>query len=153
MNATGRELLADVLDAVATRKGGGLAAVEVHVQRGEMTPLHVHEEDEAVRVLEGSVLVYVGDAYVRLVAGKTYVAPARVPHVVAAGPTGARYLTTTHTPAVGRYQDFVRVAALPALAGEGTHEEERALALTAEASGIRVLGPPGGLPDVYVVAA
>ena len=80
-------------------------------------------------------------------------APGRVPHVVAAGPTGARYLTTTFTSAVGRYHDFARAVALPALAGEPSPEEERALALTALASGIQVLGPPGRLPEVYVVAA
>jgi quercetin dioxygenase-like cupin family protein len=154
-------VLTQVLDSIAATRGNGdgdarrgLAAVEVEMRRGEMTPLHVHGEDEAVRVLEGSVVVYAGDAYVRLVAGEAYVAPRRVPHVVAEGPTGARYLTTTFAFAVGRYQDFVRAVALPALAAEGSGiEEERALALTAEANGIRVLGPPGSLPGSYVVAA
>ncbi len=160
MNAVGsHSVLTQVLDSVAAARADGdaqrgLAAVEVEMRRGEMTPLHVHDEDEAVRVLAGSVLVYVGDAHVRLVAGDAYVAPRRVPHVVAAGPTGTRYLTTTFTPAVGRYHDFVRAVALPALAADGGGpEEERALALTAAASGIRVLGPPGRLPEAYVVAA
>jgi hypothetical protein len=118
-----------------------------------MTPLHVHEHDEAVRVLEGSVLVYVGDAYVRLTEGDTYVASRRVPHVFAAGPAGVRLVTTTFTPAPGRYEGFVRAAALPALAQDDAPEDQRAVALAAQASGIRVLGPPGRLPEVYVVAA
>jgi quercetin dioxygenase-like cupin family protein len=160
MQAVGsHSVLTQVLDSVvAMRSDGdprrGLAAVEVEMRRGEMTPLHVHDEDEAVRVLEGSVLVYAGAAYVRLVAVEVYVAPQGVPHVFAAGPTGARYLTTTFTPAVGRYHDFARAVALPALAAQGTGiEEERALALIAEANGIRVLGPPGHLPAAYVAAA
>jgi quercetin dioxygenase-like cupin family protein len=150
-------VLTQVLDAVAASGDHGprgLAAVAVEMQRGEMTPLHVHAEDEALRVLAGSVMVYVGDRYVRLAAGETYVAPRRVPHALAAGPTGARYVTATLTPAVDRYQEFVRAVALPALAGEGgALEEERALAFTAAASGIQVLGPPGRLPHVYVRAA
>jgi quercetin dioxygenase-like cupin family protein len=141
--------LKDVLEAVAARTDAetprGLAVVEVDVRAGHITPLHVHDEDEAVRVLEGSVVVRTADALVTLEAGDSRVAAAGEPHAVLAGPGGARYLTTSHVRSVERYEAFVRAVALPVSPTSGASfvEEERTLALVAEANGITVLGPPG----------
>ncbi len=141
--------LEDVLENVAGRtpevSPRGLAVVEVKVRAGHMTPLHVHDEDEAIRVIEGTVVVYVAGEVVTLGPGDARVAVGGEPHAVSAGAAGARYLTTSFVRSVERYEAFVRAVALPESPSAETRivEEERALALVAEANGITVLGPPG----------
>ena len=116
------------------------------MRAGEMTPLHVHDEDEVVRLLDGTVVVHMAGEARTLAAGDVFVIPAGVPHAVS-GEQGARILTMSHVRSVELYERFVRAAAVPD-AGSGDPpvvEEERALALMAEVNGITVLGPPGTL--------
>jgi quercetin dioxygenase-like cupin family protein len=139
-----QEVLARV---VAARAAAGvaseLAVVQVQVLPGETTPVHVHDEDEVVRTLEGSVIVHMAGKAVTLPAGDAHVIPLGVPHAVAGGEIGARYLTMSHVRSVENYQRFVRAVAVPEpSSGDLVVEEERALALAAEANGISVLGPP-----------
>jgi quercetin dioxygenase-like cupin family protein len=153
-----REVLARV---VAARAAAGapseLAVVQVQVQPGETTPLHVHDEDEVVRTLEGSVVVHMPDREITLAAGNAYVIPLGMPHAVAGGEVGARYVTMSHARSVEDYQRFVRAVAVPEAGPpeEPVIEEERALALAARANGISVLGPPAAvaLPAAAAVAA
>jgi quercetin dioxygenase-like cupin family protein len=153
-----QEVLARV---VASRATAGvpseLAVVQVQVQPGQTTPLHVHDEDEVVRTLEGSVVLHLPGKALTLPAGDAHVIPLGVPHAVAGGDAGARYLTMSHVRSVEDYQRFVRAVAVPEAGSSapGVVEEERAVALAAEANGISVLGPPGtlGLSATAAVAA
>jgi mannose-6-phosphate isomerase-like protein (cupin superfamily) len=129
-----------------------LALLERTTRRGEMPPLHVHREPEAVHVLEGSVLVFVGGASTRLVAGQSLVAPAGVPHTHRAESSG-RYVIASFVRSLSGYEGFVRATALPARAhGEEPHEDERVVETLAAENGIAVLGPPGALPVADLAA-
>ncbi len=150
-----QEVLALVVAARATAGAPSeLAVVQVQVQPRETTPLHVHDEDEVVRTLEGSVVLHLSGKELTLPAGDAHVIPLGVPHAVAGGDVGARYLTMSHVRSVEDYQRFVRAVAVPeeGLRMEPVFEEERALAIAAEANGISVLGPPGAL-DTRAAAA
>ena len=141
-----QEVLARVVEARATVGAPSeLAVVQVQVQPGETTPLHVHDEDEVVRTVEGSVVVHMPGKALLLPAGDAHVIPLGVPHAVAGGDEGARYLTLSHVRSAEDYERFVRATAVPetGVPAEPVVEEERALALAAEANGISVLGPPG----------
>ena len=151
-----QEVLARVVAARATAGApSGLAVVELRVRAGETTPLHVHDEDEVVRALEGSVVVHLPGKALTLPAGDAHVIPLGVPHAVAGGDEGARYLTMSHVRSAGDYERFVRAAAVPetGFSGEPVAEEERALSLAAEANGISVLGPPGAVALPAAAAA
>jgi quercetin dioxygenase-like cupin family protein len=151
-----QEVLARV---VAVRAAAGapseLAVVQVQVQPGEATPLHVHDEDEVVRTLEGTVVLHLPGEALALPAGDAHVIPLGVPHAVAGGEAGARYLTMSHVRSVEQYQRFVRAVAVPetGLGVDVVSEEERALTLAAEANGISVLGPPGTIASDGAIAA
>ena len=150
-----QEVLALVVAARATAGAPSeLAVVQVQVRPRETTPLHVHDEDEVVRTLEGSVVLHLPGKELTLPAGDAHVIPLGVPHSVAGGDVGARYLTMSHVRSVEDYQRFVRAVAVPeeGLRMEPVFEEERALALAAETNAISVLGPPGAL-DTRAAAA
>jgi quercetin dioxygenase-like cupin family protein len=139
-------LLIDLLAHVAAIAPEGLrdlAVLELELAEGEMTPIHVHEHDEAFHVLEGEMFLHLAGGSVRLAAGDELTAPAGEPHAVSAGAGGARYLTTTYTRSVSSYSDFQRAVARPGLGNvEGT-DVVRALG---EAAGIEVLGFARSLP-------
>jgi hypothetical protein len=107
-----------------------------------------------VRTLEGSVVLHLPGEALTLPAGDAHVIPLGVPHAVAGGEAGARYLTVSHVRSVEDYQRFVRAVAAPEpSSGDLVVEEERALALAAEANGISVLGPPVTIAPAAAVAA
>jgi quercetin dioxygenase-like cupin family protein len=56
-------------------RGGTLAVVEQKGRRGEMTPVHRHPQDEVVHVMEGALVLVVGEERVQLRPGETYSAP------------------------------------------------------------------------------
>lgn len=144
---------AQLLEAATSSESPGpksFAAVELTMRTGEMTPLHVHDEDETYRVLEGSIVIHAGDENVFLEAGEAFVAPAGVPHTHRADSGIARYVTTTRVRSVHRYEDFLRAVALPGDGAPGTDapaEDEAVAAWFARENGIEVLGPPGALPS------
>jgi glyoxylate utilization-related uncharacterized protein len=121
-----------------------LAVVEHVVPAGAMAPLHVHEEDEAVRVLAGRLAVHLPGETVWLEPGESMLVPARTPHTIRAGAGHARVLSGVHTRSAGRYEDFLRAVAPPS--GAATAEDAATLAVIAAGAGTEVLGPPGALP-------
>lgn len=121
-----------------------LAVVEHVVPAGAMAPLHVHDEDEAVRVLEGRVALHLPGEMAWLEPGDSRLVPAGTPHTICAGAAGARILAGAHTCSAGRYEDFLRAVAPPAN-GSAT-EDAQTVAAIAAAIGTKVLGPPGALP-------
>jgi quercetin dioxygenase-like cupin family protein len=123
------------------------AVVECTMRAADTTPLHAHEEDETIEVLEGSVTVYAGVETVTLTAGESYVVAAGVPHAHRAEAERVRYLATASVLSVGRYEDFLRAVGRPAdEPGWASPEEAAAIKAIAAANRIAVLGAPGALP-------
>ena len=123
-----------------------LAAIELSIGDGEVTPLHVHGVDESFRVLEGTLAIHVGGHVVHLGPGATYTARAGMPHAVGAPARGARYVVASRVHSVGDYRDFQRAVAVPDSL-PATDDDIAVVAELARENGITVLGPPGVLPD------
>jgi oxalate decarboxylase/phosphoglucose isomerase-like protein (cupin superfamily) len=121
--------------------------IETVLPAGAMTPLHAHDEDEALQAVDGRIAVFLPDEVVTLGAGGNVLVPRGVAHTLRAE-TDARLISATYVSSASRYEDFLRALA-PARAGEPAPlipEEGAGLAAVAERNGIVVLGPPGLLP-------
>jgi len=67
--------------ATAAETGGAFLAFEDHMARGKTTPLHLHRnEDEALYVLEGELLVHVEGEEHKVGRGGLFVAPRGLAH-------------------------------------------------------------------------
>ena len=98
--------------ATAADTDGQYTLVEVVAPPGLEAPLHVHHnEDEAFFILEGNVVLYVGDERIEATAGRFAFGPRDVPHRFEVGPAGARMLWVL-TPA--GFEDFVEAVSVPA---------------------------------------
>jgi quercetin dioxygenase-like cupin family protein len=144
---------AKLLETIVSIRDGALgskslAAVEMTLHRDEMSPLHVHDEDEAYWVLEGSMVIHAGEEIVHLEAGDVYVARGGVRHTHRADSDRVRYLTMMLARSLHLYENFLRAAALPTERPEtaAPAEDEAVVAWLARENGIEVLGPPGALP-------
>lgn len=147
MRAMKSTLLTELLAEVASTRpesARDLALLELTVAEGEMTPIHVHEHDEAFRVLEGEISLHLASGSVRLGAGDEHTAPADEPHGVSAGAGGARYLTTTYTPSVSRYADFQRAVARAG--SDAPPEGDDVVRALGQAAGIEMLRFARSLP-------
>jgi quercetin dioxygenase-like cupin family protein len=92
---------------------------------GRMPPLHAHQGEEAFYILDGEVVVQIGDRSVRAVPGTFVLVPPDRPHTFGnAGDTPARLLIL-HRPAADEY--FRDLAGLWAAATPPTRDAERAL--------------------------
>lgn len=108
-----------------------------------MTPLHLRpDEEEAIYVIEGELLVHVDGKNHSLAAGGLCVAPRGVPHAFLVTSKTARVLATL---APGRAEAFYRGASESATTDgdvSGPVDFDR-LRLSAERNGgIEILGPP-----------
>jgi quercetin dioxygenase-like cupin family protein len=124
--------------------GGEFALFESTGTRGHSAPKHRHlHASETFVVLEGEMLVEVGDEQRTAGAGDVAVLPRGVPHTFVIVSATARYLTL-HTPA--GFDAFVRDAG--DLSRSGGAPDRAALAALATTYGIEILGPglsvPGG---------
>jgi hypothetical protein len=128
------------------RAPGRRVSVEVTTSAGFMPPLHAHEADEAVEVLEGELTVYSAKAVVHIGAGETFVVPAGTAHTFRAE-RDTRSVFTTFTPSASRYESFLHAAG-PVAVGGGWSTDEDAVAVRAVAIAARISlqGPPGTLP-------
>jgi quercetin dioxygenase-like cupin family protein len=135
------------LPVAAADGGDGISLLESVAGQGDSPPLHVHRtEDEAFHVLEGTLRLRVGDDELVLEAGESALAVKGVPHTYRVESPRARWLVvTTH----GDFERFVRAVGrpaghdgLPPAAGPPSVDEQRALAETAAAHGIELVGPP-----------
>lgn len=115
--------------------GGSVSVVEVVVAAGSAgPPLHRHDFDELFHVLEGELVLQVGDARTTRSAGQPAFVSRGVPHALAnPGAAPARYLLVC-TPA-GFERRFARLAAQ----ADGTEPPAWALQPVPE---VVVLGPP-----------
>jgi len=118
--------------------------IDATARPGNTVPLHSHDEDEVITVLEGQLTLTVDGASTVLGPGESVVAPRDVPHRYAVTSGGdARWLVLT-TP--GRFGEFVaelsRPADTPSLPPVGeppTAAQLEHLASTAALHGITIL--------------
>lgn len=147
----GREFaLGQVMRATILTTGketGGRHDVVLGVkQPGSATPLHLHTKyEERLFILDGSVTIWADEEKVVLWPGDFYAIPMNVPHMIEAGPDGARALNVS-SPA--GFAELVERAGTPAAdAGPDTQiDDERFMAVTTELGDV-ILGPPGTLPE------
>jgi quercetin dioxygenase-like cupin family protein len=126
---------------------GAFGLVETTMPAGDMSPLHVHhDDDETFFVIDGELSLFVGDDHHVVRAGQALLAPRGVAHTYRAE-TDVRALVIG-SPA--GFERFVRAAGEPAPADTVPPADRpidpAALAATAAEYGIEILGPPGMLP-------
>jgi quercetin dioxygenase-like cupin family protein len=71
--------LQPLLQSIAELRNGAagpwnMAVVEGTIRLGEMSPLHIHDEDEAFHVIEGAIVVHAAEEVIRLETGEMFVA-------------------------------------------------------------------------------
>ena len=137
-----------IVHVAHTDGADGISVIESVARFGDSPPMHVHHtEDEVFHVLEGELLLKVGETQIVASAGSILLAPRGVPHtyrVVSA--EGARFLTTTTE---GDFEAMVRAASrpaeepeLPEPSGPPSPKQIGALAELCAAHGIDLVGPP-----------
>lgn len=131
------------IKATAAETGGSLFIFEDTMAQGKTTPLHLHpDEEEAIYVIEGELLVHVDGENHSVRPGGLCVAPRGVPHALLVTSKTARVLALL---APGKAEAFYRGASEPATAdteATGPVDFDR-LRLSAERNGgIEILGPP-----------
>jgi quercetin dioxygenase-like cupin family protein len=118
---------------------GALTAVETFIVRPEGPPLHVHDQDELIYTLAGSLRVKLGDTMREAPAGSFVFIPRGTPHTWQNVGTEPLRFFATIMPAAAAFEEFFkRYAQLPA--------EERGVEafarLAAETNAFEVVGPP-----------
>jgi quercetin dioxygenase-like cupin family protein len=89
------------MKASAAETGGAFIMLEDRMVRGKTTPMHLHpNEDEAIYVLEGELLVDIEGEQQRVGPGGLFVAPRGVPHAFMVTSETARILSM-QTPGTG----------------------------------------------------
>ena len=126
---------------VAEETDGAFYVFEDCLSSGKMTPVHCHPgADELAYVLEGEILVRLGDREERVGAGGVMLAPRGVPHAFMVTSESARLLFF-QTP--GSSQAFYRGASEPATTdGDGPMDVARVQAVANETGATQMLGPP-----------
>ena len=129
--------------ASSDETGGTLMLFEDHMSKGKTTPLHVHaNEDEALYVLEGEILVHIDGKNHRLGPRGFAFAPRGAPHAFLVTSPEARVLCL-ETP--GSAEAFYRGASEPA-ADDTDPSRAVDFARVREAAersgGMQILGPP-----------
>lgn len=129
--------------ATAEETGGAFLLIEDRMERGKVTPFHLHpNEDEAIYVLEGELLVDVEGEQHRVGQGGFFCAPRGVAHAFMVTSESAHVLAL-QTPGTG--ESFYREAGeTVSSAAEGAKPADFALLReVAERSDcIEILGPP-----------
>lgn len=129
-----------------------LTIVEREAERGEMPPLHAHDEPEAFHVEEGTALLFAGGACVRLEAGDGAVVPAGEPHSFRGESGRVRYVLASFVRSPDAYARFATAVARPVHGAAVHRDDDRVVDALASEIGIVVLGPPGALPGVDLAA-
>jgi quercetin dioxygenase-like cupin family protein len=103
-----------IIKATADDTAGGFTLVEIIVNAGYETPLHIHHrEDEGFWMVDGSATFTVGDRTIEAGPGAYLFGPKDVPHKWKAGPDGARIL---YFFAPAGFEDLIREMSVPAAA-------------------------------------
>lgn len=131
------------MKATAAETAGALMMLEFAGERGKVTPLHLHpEEDEGLYVIDGEVLVHVDGEEHRLGRGGVFVCPRGVPHAFMVTSEQA-HLLGWQTPGSG--EAFYREASEPVgVDADESHPPDWALLrrVAERSPSIELLGPP-----------
>ena len=131
------------IKATSAETSGSLFMFEDTMAQGKTTPLHLHpEEEEAVYVIEGELLVHVDGEDHPVRAGGLFVAPRGVPHAFLVTSKIARVLAIL---APGKAEAFYRGASEPATSDtdpSGPVDFDRLRQSAERNGGIEILGPP-----------
>ena len=127
--------------ATAEETGGAFLLFEDCMTEGKMTPLHLHPDaDEALFVLEGEIVVRIGDEERRVGVGGMTLAPRGVPHAFRVVSPIARMLDL-QTPGTG--DTFYRNASTPVSADAEAVVDFANVQEWAQRTGaVEILGPP-----------
>ena len=143
--------LDSLVEVRASRDEVPVSVVEMTVPAGDVSPLHLQDEDERVYVLEGAATFHVGAEVVHVRAGDSVLIPRGRLHAHSASDVGARWLVVTES---GRFENFVRAigreAPAPVLPRRGerlSYDEAEGVTRIALEHGIEYFGPPGTLPS------
>jgi quercetin dioxygenase-like cupin family protein len=133
--------------ATSAQTNGAFMLFEDQMEKGKMTPLHIHpDSDESMYVLEGAIVMHLDGVDHVVEAGGLVVAARGVPHAFMAISEQVRLLCL-HTP--GGCDDFYLDASEPI---EGQRPEDRVVdfarvqASAQRHGGIELLGPPPFAP-------
>ena len=131
------------MKASGAETDGSLLVFEDHVAKGKTTPLHTHpNEDEAIYVLSGEILVHVDGEEHAVGSGGLFVAPRGLPHAFLVTSDSA-HLLCFQTPASG--ESFYRSVSEP-ISSENDAERPPDFARLREAAeespSLELLGPP-----------
>ncbi len=125
----------------------GMNVVEFDAPQGFGPPLHQHQdEDEILYVIEGEVLLKVGDDEVIATQGTVASLPAKVPHIFQVVSESARFLTVTSGggghPTFDQFVEELSDPVNPNELPEPGPVDPGHLARVSAAYGIEILGPP-----------
>ena len=131
-----------ILHVDAAQSEGRLEVWESHEARGTGLPLHIHtREDEQIVVLDGEVVVRLGDATHRLTRGATLALPRGIAHAHLVISAQARLLTIA---VPGGFERLFTELGVPA--GPGTTPppmpDDETLAAAVRRLGVERVGPP-----------
>jgi quercetin dioxygenase-like cupin family protein len=136
--------------AGSAETGGSFAQVEMNDPRGTATPMHLHHnEDETFYVLEGEIVVLIGEEQITLSGGDYAFAPRDIPHGTVVSSERARVLVTM-IPG-GLEELFVSLGSAVNGAEPATEEAQvpmDELGRRFAAYGVDILGPPPSLGDL-----
>lgn len=127
--------------AMSEETDDSLLVFEDHLERGKVTPMHLHADvDEALYVIEGEIVLNVeGKEHVVGAGGFTF-APRGCPHAFMVTSERTRLLCI-QTPGSG--QAFYRNASQPpTTAGAGTVDFKRLAEIAVQTGATTIVGPP-----------
>jgi quercetin dioxygenase-like cupin family protein len=131
------------MKASSAETGGAFMLFEDRVVRGKATPLHLHpNEDEAIYVLDGELLVHVKGEEYRVGKGGLLFAPRGVAHAFLVTSETA-HLLCLQTPGTG--ETFYRSVSEPALSPDDASRPPdfaRLREAAQQSDSIQLLGPP-----------
>ena len=134
------------MKATSEETAGSLMLFEDEMVRGKMTPFHIHpDNDEAIYVLDGELLVDLEGEQTAVGAGGLLFAPRGIPHAFMVTSATARVLALM-TPAA---EDFYRDASDPSESDEDAARPgdfDRLRAAAERSPSIEILGPPPFAP-------
>jgi quercetin dioxygenase-like cupin family protein len=135
--------------ATAEQTGGSYLLFEDAMERGKVTPLHLHPEvEESMIVLEGELLMHLDGEERRVGTGGLVMVPRGMPHAFLVTSEKARILCLL-TPGIG--QDFYLGASEPYVEGAAHEVDFAKIAQSGrDNGGIEILGPP---PFAHLAAA
>jgi quercetin dioxygenase-like cupin family protein len=124
---------------------GRLYQAHIVEQRGGGPPLHIHNNaDETFYIIDGELLVFVGDERIEAGPGDFVFGPRGVPHAYVARSEQAEFLATFAPASMDRF--FEELGGVPVVRGEpapaASYPDPEEFARGAAKWGVEIVGPP-----------